>query len=70
MLSQALVELSAGRKTEDLEGGLEALLPEFRAHVEQISQGQEIGVLKPETFPQLYDQPVQLGLLDQLEPRG
>ena len=69
MLSQALVELSAGRKTEDLENGLEALLPRFREHVEQIFQRQEITDLTPQTFAQLYEQPVQLGLLDQLEPR-
>ena len=70
MLSQALVELSAGRKTEDLESGLEASLPRFRDHVEQIFLTQEITALTPETFAQLYDEPVQLGLLDQLEPRG
>lgn len=69
VLSQALVELSAGRTTEDLESGFETLLPRFRDHVEQIFQTQKIATLTPEIFAQLYEEPVQLGLFDHLEAR-
>lgn len=70
LLSQALVELSAGRKTDDLESGLEVLLPRLRDHVEEIFAAQEIAPLTPHTFAQLYDEPIQLGLLDSIDPRS
>jgi putative DNA methylase len=66
VLSQALVELSAGRNTEDLEGGLEAVYPRLRDHVDEISGAQQIGEKKPDALIPAHDQPVQMGLLDQL----
>ncbi len=68
LLSQTLVELSAGRSTEDLETCVELALPRLRLAVEEIFLGQ---VLEPIPAPSPSARPVpeQLGLLDHLEQR-
>ncbi len=66
LLSQALVELAAGRATDDLETCLELALPRLRLQAEEIFLGQRV---EPTSPPPVTARPkaVQLGLLDQLE---